>query len=163
MNSILSKLNELGISYALFEHEPFFTCEDSRSFYEGREGGDSKNLFLRDRKGNQHYLVVLEANKRLDLKQFSEVVGEKLSFASPERLMKWLNVTPGAVSPLNLIYDESNHVIVYIDSDLLNFDELYYHPGQNDQTIKISTEGLKKYLNTMGNTWDAVEIPTLWG
>lgn len=157
---ILSKLSELNIPYELFEHEPFFTCEDSESFYTGKDGGDSKNLFLRDRKGNQHYLVVLEAHKRLDLKAFSQSMDERFSFASPERLMKWLGVTPGAVSPLSLLHDEENHVIVYVDEDLLKFDWLYYHPGQNDQTVKLSREGFEKYLNSIGNEWESITVPT---
>jgi Ala-tRNA(Pro) deacylase len=161
MSNILAKLESLDIPFELFEHEPFFTCDDSRKFYEGREGGDSKNLFLRDRKGKQHYLVVLQADKRLDLKAFSQSMDERLSFGSPERLMKWLGVTPGAVSPLNLIHDEENHVIVYIDEDLLKYEDLYYHPGRNDQTVKLSSKDIQNYLEAIGNEWSKASLPTM--
>jgi len=158
---ILEKLNELNIPFELFEHEPFRTCEDSRDFYKDREGGDSKNLFIRDRKGKQHYLIVLEAEKRLDIKAFSKEMDDRFSFASEERLMKWLNVKPGAVSPLNLLFDTENHVIVFIDEDLLKFDTLYYHPGRNDRTVKIARENLEKFLDLVGNKWSPITVPTV--
>jgi len=156
---ILETLTKLEIEFELFKHEAFRTCEDSRSFYEGREGGDSKNLFIRDRKGKQHYLIVLQADKRLDLKALSLMMGDRFSFASEERLWKWLKVKPGAVSPLNLIFDEENHVKVFIDKDLLKFDRLYYHPGTNTQTVALSKDDLIKYLDASGNEWSEFNVP----
>jgi Ala-tRNA(Pro) deacylase len=65
-------------------------------------GAHSKNLFLRDPKGRNHYLVVLPARKKFDLKSFGNLLGVRLSFASPERLQKYLGLTPGSVSPFRL-------------------------------------------------------------
>ncbi|MFT7184216.1 MAG: Ala-tRNA(Pro) deacylase, partial [Oceanicoccus sp.] len=115
---ILSKLEDLQIAYELHSHEPFFTCEQADAVYAELEGGHSKNLFIRDRKGKQHYLIVLESYKRLDLKGLGQEMSKRFSFASPERLLKWLKVTPGSVSPLNLIFDTENHVKVLVDEDL---------------------------------------------
>lgn len=158
---ILSHLSGLGIHFTIHEHEPFYTCEEGEDLYKTLEGGHSKNLFIRDRKGNQHTLIILESHKRLDLKTLGEQKGERFSFASEERLWKWLQVKPGSVSPFNLIFDEGNHVSVWVDEDLFAHEWVYYHPGRNDRTLQIKSEDLEKFLNSTGNEWAKLKLPVL--
>ncbi|MDP2624858.1 MAG: prolyl-tRNA synthetase associated domain-containing protein [Candidatus Peregrinibacteria bacterium] len=152
MKNVLAMLDQIGIDYVLYEHEPFFTCEDSAPFYEKVEGGNSKNLFLRNRKGDQHYLLVMEADKQANIQAVAKAIGEsKLGFASPERLEKWLKLKPGSVSPFGLLNDLDKHVIVLIDQDLLKHEKLHYHPNVNTATVELTREDFRKFLDWSGH------------
>ena len=156
MQTIYDIFQDLGIEYKLHDHPAFYTCEESSKWYAENlemESGESKNLFIRNKKGNKHYLVVIESHKQLDLKHLREILHEsKLSFASPERLQKYLNLTPGSVSVLALTYENAKEVEVIFDEDLLKHKSLHYHPpGRNDQTVVLSTEDLKKFLEWVEN------------
>ncbi len=88
-------------------------------YWDPIDGLQCKNLFLRNKKGDRHYLVVLEISKRADLKDLVKLVGDdRLSFGSPERLMAQLGLTPGSVSPFGLINDADGSVRVLVDVDL---------------------------------------------
>ena len=104
MQDIYTTLANLKIPYTRYDHAPIFTVEEGEALIKSIPAGPSKNLFLRDKTGTKHFLVVMYAHKRADLKKMAEKLGEpKLSFASPERLLKYLGVTPGSVTPLGLI------------------------------------------------------------
>lgn len=153
MADIYKILADLEVEYDKHDHPPFFTCAQADAFYEDHlQGGKSKNLLLRNRAGNKHYLVIMESDKHLDLKALQELLGEsKLSFASPERLMKHLKLTPGAVSPFGLINDEEKAVEVIVDEGLMANDFLHYHPNVNTSTLVISSQDFKKFLAWTGN------------
>jgi Ala-tRNA(Pro) deacylase len=163
MKNIYDIFEELDIESKLYEHPPFFTCDESKVWFEKHieeKAGDSKNLFLRNRKGNQHYLVVIESHKKVDLKELSQDIGEsKLSFASKERLKKHLNLTPGSVSVLALIHEGAKDVQVLFDQDLLKHNKLHYHPpGRNDQTLLIGTEDVKKFMEWAPNSVRFIDL-----
>ncbi len=152
MKDIYKILAEIGVAYIKHDHEPFFTCEDADEFYKNLVGGHSKNLFLRNRKGDRYYLVVVESHKKVDLKLLSEKLYEsKLGFASADRLERVLGLTPGSVSPFGLIHDEEKNVVVVVDEDLMQYDKLYYHPNINTATLEISRQDLQKFLDWCGN------------
>ena len=163
MKTIYDVFGELGIEYELFDHPPFFTCDESREWYEENldlSSGESKNLLLRNKKGNVHYLVVVESTKRVDLKDLASQLEEsKLSFASEERMMRTLGVKPGAVSVLALTHPGAKDVRVVFDNELMGFKKLHYHPpGRNDQTIVLKTEDLKRLMAWFGNHIQYVEL-----
>lgn len=160
MQNIYDILANLGIEYVEYKHEAFFTCEQSEDFYNKYpDAGKSKNLFLRNKKGNKHYLVIVEANKRVDLKKLAKDLGEQaLSFASPERLMKYLGLTPGSVSPFGLINDGNKEVKVFVDNDLMTHGKLHYHPNINTATLEIKREDLNKFLDYCGNDFAFIEF-----
>ena len=150
---ILAKLDALGISYVLYEHPPVFTAEEAEMHWQAIPGKAVKNLFLRNKKGDRHYLVILGIEKRADLKQLVKVIGDdRLSFGSPERLMKHLGVTPGSVSPLGLIHDTAHAVRVIVDSDLRGAEHLIFHPNDNTASLTISGADFARFLETQGNT-----------
>lgn len=163
MDSFYQTLEQLGIAYELYDHSPFYTCEESQEWYEEHfdsSSGESKNLLLRDKKGATHYLVVVESSKQLDLKNLAKTLGEsKLSFASEERLMKYLGVKPGAVSVLALTHPGAKEVQVIFDKELLAFEKLHYHPpGRNDQTLVISVPDLKRFIEFAGNPFQEIDF-----
>ncbi len=152
MSTIEQALSNLGIKYKKYDHPPVFTVEEAKKYSINIGAGETKNLFLRNDKGDKHYLVTLPGDKRADLKRLSVLLGEsKLSFASPERLKQYLDLTPGSVSPFGLINDKSKEVIVVVDNDLLQFETLGYHPNINTATLVVSRDDFKKFLGSTGN------------
>jgi len=140
-------LDELGISYTRHEHPPVYTVEEAEKHWTQITGAHCKNLFLRNKKGNRHYLVILEASKVADLKSLNKILGEdRLSFASAERLMKYLGLETGAVSAFGLINDTDNHVQVVVDQDLKKAVGVNFHPNVNTATVGVSFPDFEKFL-----------------
>ena len=145
-------LNDLGIPYDRHGHPPVYTVEEAEKQWTDIIGAHCKNLFLRNKKGNRHYLVILEASKAADLKTLNKLLGEdRLSFASEKRLMKYLSLETGAVSVFGLINDRENHVIVVIDDDLKKTEAVNFHPNVNTATVGISFPDFEKFLSWSGN------------
>ena len=152
MDNVYQTLDLLGIKYKKFEHPVMHTVEDAGKLEFKIPGGVNKCLFLRNKKGDKHYLVLIKGSKRLDLKNLEKLLNEiRLSFASPERLMKYLRVTPGSVSPFGLINDSEKVVTFIIDNELLIQDEIALHPNINTQTLVLKKEDFKKYLEWVKN------------
>jgi Ala-tRNA(Pro) deacylase len=145
-------LGQLGISYARHEHPPVYTVEEAEKHWTTITGAHCKNLFLRNKKGNRHYLVILEASKVADLRALNRLLGEdRLSFASEQRLMRYLGLEPGAVSVFGLIHDAENHVNVVVDEDLKKAGAVNFHPNVNTATIGISLSDFEKFLSWSRN------------
>jgi Ala-tRNA(Pro) deacylase len=152
-------LQQLDIPYEKFDHPPVFTVAEATEHWKEIDATHCKNLFFRDKKGRQHYLVVLPSDKQLDVKSLSRSLGRgRLSFGSEERLMKWLGLTPGSVSPFGLINDPENHVKVFIDSDLQQASKLGFHPNDNRVTLVIKRTDFEKYLEWTGNEYQFFDI-----
>ncbi len=154
MEEILQRLKELGIQYELIEHKAVFNMEEmdalGKDFFKG--AAICKNLFLRDQKGKRHFLVTMKEEKQANLAEIAKsCLATKLSFASEERLKKYLNLTPGAVTPLAIINDEQKAVEVILDKDLFKEEKIGVHPGVNTATVIISPADLEKYIKANGN------------
>ena len=116
---VYEALDALGIEYERFEHPAVFNSEDADVHWGPLGGTPVKNLFLRNKKGDRHYLVILGIDKRADLKQLVKIIGDdRFSFGSPERLMDKMGLTPGSVSPFGLLHASSGDIQVIIDDDL---------------------------------------------
>ncbi|CAN5716264.1 prolyl-tRNA synthetase associated domain-containing protein [soil metagenome] len=149
---VFDALAALGISYGSYTHPPVFTSEDVEKYWRDIPAVPVKNLFLRNKKGNREYLVIVGVEKRVDLQQLVKVIGDdRLSFGSPERLMQTLGLTPGSVSPFGLLHDGSRGVVVIIDADLRTADRLIFHPNINTASVTISFADLEKFLASRGN------------
>ena len=109
-------LKEKGISFKEFEHEAVFTCEESKklNIRTDMQGMHAKSLFLKDRKTKKNfYLIILPCEKKLDMKGLVEPLGEDVKFANEDDLKRILDITPGAVSPFNLINDKETETKVF--------------------------------------------------
>jgi Ala-tRNA(Pro) deacylase len=156
---VYAALDALGIAYECHEHPAVFNAEDASKFWDPIHGVQCKNLFLRNKKGDRHYLVVLEISKRADLKDLVKLVGDdRLSFGSPERLMAELGLTPGSVSPFGLINDADGSVRVLLDRDLRGADRLIFHPNINTASVVVSWAGLETFLATRANVVRVVGV-----
>ena len=146
-------LEKLGISFVRHEHPPVFTVEGAERYWQGIRGAHCKNLFLRNKKGNRHYLVIIEHTKRAGLKELEVQIGEdRLSFASEERLSRYLGLKAGSVSPFGLINDSKKEVRVIIDQDLKNCDRINFHPNINIATVEMAYSDFEKFLSWAGNS-----------
>ena len=157
--ALLEYLAEAGIAYQMFEHPPVYTCEEASLHLHGKPGKGTKNLFLRDKKGAVHVLVILGEEKIVDLQHLSQALQlQKLGFASPERLQRYLGVEPGSVTLLGLVNDRDHAVRVVIDSELWNFPEIQCHPLDNRATLVIGRHELENFLTRTGHSYELVEI-----
>lgn len=151
-------LDDLGIETETVEHPPVFTVEQAKELRGTLPGAHSKNLFLRNKKSQMYLMVALE-DRRIDLKRLGDRLGiGRLSFGSPERLMTYLGVIPGAVSPFAVVNDETNEVQVFLDRGLLDSDRLNFHPLDNGQTTGIATADLIRFLGAAGHEPQIVDL-----
>ena len=149
---VLETLDRLGIPYARHEHPPVATVEEAEKHWAALKGTHCKNLFLRNYKGNRHYLVVAPVGRGIDLKRLTAALGEdRLSFASAERLKRWLGLEPGSVSPFGLINDETAEVRVVCDEALRAGPALGFHPNINTATLEIASADFERFLASRGN------------
>ena len=156
---VYAALASLGIAFTRHEHPPVATVEEAEEHWAGIAATHCKNLFLRNQKGTRHYLVIVVHSKRADLRALAEQIGDgKLSFASPERLLTHLGLTPGSVSPFGLINDVRHEVRVFLDRDLKKADRVSFHPNINTVTLTITYEDFQRFLAACGNTVRFVTI-----
>jgi len=159
IEKLLSLLRKLEIEHKLYNHKEVFNMEDISHLDMKFEGEYCKNLFLRNSKGDVHYLLIIQESKKADLKELARDIGStRLSFASNERLYKYLKLIPGSVTPFGIVNDLEREVIVLLDSDLVGLDKINFHPNTNTATITVSYEGLNKFLQYKGNTVKIVKI-----
>jgi Ala-tRNA(Pro) deacylase len=149
---VYSALDALGISYERYDHPPVFTGDDASRYWADIPARGMKNLFLRNKKGNRHYLVILPIEKEADLRRLVKVIGDdRFSFASAERLAEHLGLTPGSVSPFGLLNNPSHSVQVVVDTALRGAGPLIFHPNLNSHSVSISDADLERFLQSTGH------------
>ena len=152
-------LKQLNITYYYREHPPVATIEEARKYWKNIDAGRCKNIFLRNHKGNRHYLVILEHLQSVIMKDLEQRLKQgKLSFASEKRLMKYLGITPGSVSPFGIINDKDHHVHLFIDQELLNYEKLSFHPNINTASLVIKRDDLVRFIEYNGNSYEFLKL-----
>jgi len=157
---ILSLLQEQDIAYTKFDHEAVFTVEESDKLLLRIPGAKTKNLFLRDKKGSRHFLVVVPGEKRVDLDALATKLGtSRLSFGSADRLMNYLKILPGSVSLLAVINDTDSEVEVIIDLEVWKEGSVQCHPLINTSTLVLSCEDVNKFLTLTRHEAITLQVP----
>lgn len=137
-------LADLNILYERLDHEPITSVRDSEIVLPGQQ---VKNLFLKTKKGREHFLVILRDEKVADLKRLAEVLEvNRLSFVHEEELMELLSVEPGTVTPFGLIYDTNQKVQVIIDEEVDPTLTVGFHPFVNTTTLNIVYSDFERFL-----------------
>ena len=157
--TVYDYLEKAGIDYESYDHPEAPTIEIAKQYW--REDGSKhcKNLFFRNHKGNRHYLVVFDCNKDLAIRDLEQRLKQgKLSFASEQRMERWLGLRPGSVSPFGLINDTENHTHLFLDKNLQNASSLSFHPNDNTATVVITQTGFQQFLETCGNSYEFLEL-----
>jgi len=156
---LYTHLEELGIPYQYYEHPAAPTIEEAVKYWKDLDATHCKNLFFRNHKGNRHYLVILDHRQELNIRDLEQRLKQgKLTFASPERMMKHLGITPGSVSPLALIHDREKHVHVFLDANLQYSNSISFHPCINTASLVISYPDFMRFLQHQGNSWEYVAM-----
>lgn len=159
IDKVLGYLNEKGLEYSWYTHPEAPTIEIARQHWKQDGSKHCKNLFFRNHKGNRHYLVVLDCERDLDIHDLEKRLHQgKLSFASPQRMEKYLGLQPGSVSPFGLINDVDNHVHLFLDTNLQQQDSLSFHPNDNHATVVIAFKEFMRYLDIVGNSFEFIEL-----
>ena len=141
-NRVLNTLTSLNISYEVLEHEPLLTMQDGLEVEKKLKIVPCKNLLLVNRQ-HEFFLLMISGDKRVKVNNIAkEINSSHLSFASDEDLKTHLNVTTGAVSPLDLVFDTEHKVKVLMDKELLSQEFIGCHPGTNTMTVKMKTASL---------------------
>ncbi len=156
-DALLAQLDDWGLTYVLHEHVPLRTVEDSKAVEHalvvpGEKALRLKNLYLRDRK-KRNYLVSLQQDREIDLKALGAELGiGGLSFGSADRLIEFLGVRPGAVTPLAMINGAPKDVRFFMDAGAKDADTIYMHPLVNDRTVALSRADLMTFFDKIGIT-----------
>jgi Ala-tRNA(Pro) deacylase len=152
MAELYGFLKENDIEYERHDHPPVYTVEDVERLVPVLPAARTKNLFFRDKKGRRHFLVVVPAEKRVDIKALPDAIGSsRLSFGSADRLKKYLGVDPGSVSIFAIVNDSDRAVEVIIDEALWVSEAFQFHPLVNTSTLVISRENLSRFIDLTGH------------
>lgn len=152
-------LDSHGIVYTWYEHPEAPTIEIARQYWRDDGSKHCKNLFFRNHKGNRHYLVAFDCEQNLAIHDLERRLRQgKLSFASQQRMERWLGLRPGSVSPFGLINDPEHHVHLFLDRNLEKFPAYSFHPNDNRATVVVSRSEFLRYLAAVGNTYEFIEL-----
>lgn len=151
-------LDAHNVSYEVTEHAAVYNMAELEAIELPYPERDAKNLFVRDDKKRNYYLICVMGDKRVDLKGFRKAQGTRaLSFASADNLMAIMGLIPGAVTPLGLLNDEERKVTLFLDADLMG-DIIGVHPNDNTATVWMQAADLVRLVEEHGNEVRVVNI-----
>ncbi len=156
---LLAILDEKGFDTTTASHPAVFTVDESRQVQLNVSGGHTKNLFVKDKKDN-YFLLVIEQSTKVDLNRVHRLIGAKsrLSFDKPEKLMEYLDVSPGSVTAFGVINDSDGNVKLIIDKPLLAHEKINCHPLTNEMTTTIVREDLLRFLTDVDHKPEIIQV-----
>jgi Ala-tRNA(Pro) deacylase len=158
-DELLLLLDRSQLPYDIVEHEPVFTIADALAATPALDGIKTKNVFLRDAKGTRHFLVIVPHDVRLDLPALAQKLeASKLSMGSADRLLRYLGITPGAVSVFALLNDKAGAVELVVDERVWQADKMQAHPLRNTATVAIDRYALAGFLALTGHAPKVIQV-----
>ncbi len=158
-DKVYEVLKELGIEYDYLEHPAAPTIEIALQYCNNMDSTHCKNLFFRNHKGNRHYLVIFYCEQNLAIHELEQRLRQgRLSFASEQRMQKYLGLKPGSVSPFGLLNDTEHHVYVFLDENLRKAPKVSFHPNDNRASLAIKTEDFIRYMDFTGNGYEWTKL-----
>jgi Ala-tRNA(Pro) deacylase len=155
---VLDLLSENRIDHRVMEHRAVYTVEDMAELEMPDFDAVAKNLFVRDDKKRNYYLVVVPHEKRVELKSFSEKIGStRLSFASENDLNAILGLEKGSVTPFGILNDADRRVQVILDK-AFEGKRICVHPNENTASVWLDTSDLVAIIKSHGNIVKFLEI-----
>jgi Ala-tRNA(Pro) deacylase len=152
-------LDELNIQFDYYEHPPAPTIEIAMQYWKDVTATHCKNLFFRNHKGDRHYLVILECSRILDIHDLEKRLKQgKISFASEQRMQKYLGIKPGSVSPFGIINDVQHHVHTFFDISLKAAEKISFHPNINTASIVLKFTDFIRFMQSTGNSFEFLEL-----
>lgn len=157
----LRYLDSHGIPYERYDHQAVFTVDEVTEAVDIPHGQRTKNLFVRDKKGRRHILIVVPYDKQVDLMELGARTGlGRVSFASRRRLLEHLDVEPGSVTLMGIINDPDHHVEVIVDRTVWEADRVRCHPLVNTSTVVLDQEGVRRLFKLTGHDPAVLEVPS---
>ena len=151
-------LSAHGVEYEVTEHAAVFNMAELETIELPYPERDAKNLFVRDDKRRNYYLITVMGDKRVDLREFRRANGTRpLSFASADDLMAIMGLIPGAVTPLGLLNDDERRVTLFLDAGFVG-GIVGVHPNDNTATVWLQTKDLVRIIEEHGNEVRVVEM-----
>ena len=155
---IIKLLEDRGVDFEVYEHEPITSVEESKQLGLPHEGAGTKNFFLRDKKKRNYFIIVTKEDKPVDLKHVREILGTSaLSFANEDELDRMLHVISGAVGPFGALNDAEHKVKVYIDAEYRE-GLMDAHPNDNGATMFLKADDVIRVLRENGTEVDYIEL-----
>ena len=163
MNEKIEKVHKFledhGIEYETHYHPPLPTIELALEYWKDIDSTHCKNLFFRNHKGNRHYLVVFECHNQMAIHQIEKMLKQgKLSFASEQRMEKYLGLKPGSVSPFGLINDTNKEVKLFLDKNLQDAQLLSFHPNDNTASLVVKNSDFINFLSHWGGEYEFLDL-----
>lgn len=156
---VLTTLKQWDIPFTMYEHPPLPTIEIALEYWKDIKATHCKNLFFRNHKGDKHYLIVFECHQQMAIHQIEKILKQgKISFASEQRMDKYLGLKPGSVSPFGLINDSQHQVKLFLDKNLKDATLLSFHPNDNTASLVVKNSDFINYLNYCGGEWEFIEL-----
>ena len=157
-------LSEKGVWYEITEHKAVYNMDEVADIDLPYPEAECKNLFVRDKKKREYYLISVKGDKRVNLKKFREKYNTKpLGFASEEDLMNILGLIPGAVTPLGLLNDTDRKVVLYLDQDFFKGEHLIgVHPNDNTATVWMRADDLTDIIRAYNNDVVITDLADLY-
>ncbi|MEP0942025.1 MAG: prolyl-tRNA synthetase associated domain-containing protein [Rhizobiaceae bacterium] len=150
--ALLAYLQAAGVETKTIDHPPLFTVNDSQNLRGEIEGGHTKNLFLKDKKGN-YFLLTAQEDSQVNLKTLHKLLGgsSRFSFGSAEKMEEMLGVSPGAVTAFGIINDREAALTFAIDQRLLEHEKINCHPLVNTATTTLASTDLIDFAKACGH------------
>ncbi len=160
MDQLLPLLSDLQIPFQRFDHPAVFSCEESEKLDLKMPGAHTKQLLMKTKKKDIYVLAIVMHDKTVDTKALAKDFGaQSFSFASSEKMMELLGVTPGSVTPFGLMFDKNKIVNVIVDEDAWKIGQFCFHPLINTATLVIDKTGFEKFLTHTGHVFTVKKIP----
>ncbi len=152
IETVTNYLSLIGVQYSLLRHPAVVTTEESRLVVHVDDCASCKSLYVKDKKSDNFYLVVLPFDKRADMRKLASYVGcAKFEFATEEKLFADLGVHRGSVSPFAFLNEKpESSVPLLLDVDVLKYPKIKFHPCDNTATVVLRTEDFIKFLHSIG-------------
>lgn len=152
-------LDTLSIHYKKYEHPAVFNCEQAHLLGLDIDGIATKNLFIKNKKGDRHFLIIMIDDKTIDFKKLSKTLAvSSLSFASSRRLDKYLGTSAGSVSILDILKDTQYAVELIIDKTIFNYSSLQCHPFTNTATLDIPISDIQRLLSHYQRQYSEIDL-----
>lgn len=156
---VIDAMASMNIPYDVIEHSAVYSIDDMNKLNIDSNNEVVKNLFIRDDKKKRYFLIVLQKNKQVNLKEIrKELNCRRLSFASEEDLKKYMELSKGSVTPFGILNDTDCKVEVVFDEDILLFQRIGVHPNDNTATVWICPKNLEFIIKNHGNSITYVKI-----
>lgn len=151
-------LKEQRIDFEVTEHKAVFNMEELNTVELPYPEWDAKNLFVRDDKKRNYYLITVKGDKRVDLKEFRKQHGLRaLPFASAEDMRSIMGLEPGSVTPLGILNDSEHKVHFYLDNEFAG-NKIGVHPNDNTATVWMQADDLMRLIENHGNETEFAKI-----